>query len=130
MAEYNDIFSQKTLDKLNQKSADSLQLMLGNQSLMQAMGSSQRLLSNIIAAEAPYKARLENLAVDIVKEMYPTLEQENIGVDAKIVGMSDVAASLDEATPGEKRRRVINAITQGASVKSLMEMFQILMKKT
>ena len=43
MAEYNDIFSQKTLDKLNQKSADSLQLMLGNQSLMQAMGSSQRL---------------------------------------------------------------------------------------
>ena len=125
MAEYNDIFSQKTLDKLNQKSADSLQLMLGNQSLMQAMGFSQLLLSSIIAAEAPYKARLENLAVDIVKEMYPTLEQENIGVDAKIVGMSDVAASLDEATPGEKRRRVINAITQGASVKSLMEMFQI-----
>jgi hypothetical protein len=39
--------------------------------------------------------------------------------------MSDVGDSLDEATSNEKRRRVVNAITQGASVKSLEELFRI-----
>ena len=87
--------------------------------------SSQALLNEIIAAEAPYKSRLENLAVSIIKEKYPILNQENINVDARIVSLSDVERSLDEATPGEKRRRVINAITQGASVASMTELFRI-----
>ena len=125
MAQYRDIFSPETLNKLNQKSADSLQLMIGNRNLMQVMMSSQALLNDIIAAEAPYKSRLENLATSIVKEKYPILDQENISVDARIVGLSDVERSLDEATPGEKRRRVINAITQGASVISMTELFRI-----
>lgn len=125
MAQYRDIFSPETLNKLNQKSADSLQLMIGNRNLMQVMMSSQALLNDIIAAEVPYKSRLENLAVSIVKEKYPILDQENISVDARIVGLSDVERSLDEATPGEKRRRVINAITQGASVISMTELFRI-----
>jgi hypothetical protein len=125
MAQYRDIFSPETLNKLNQKSADSLQLMIGNRNLMQVMISSQALLNDIISAEAPYKSRLENLAVSIIKEKYPILNQENIGVDAKIVSISDVGRSLDEATPGEKRRRVINAITQGASVISMTELFRI-----
>lgn len=125
MAQYNDIFSPETLAKLNAKSAESAQILLGNNSIMRIMMSSQALLNDIIKAEAPYKGRLENLAVSIVKDMYPILDQENIDVDAKIVSLSDVGASLDEATPGEKRRRVINAITQGASVKSLNEFFRI-----
>ena len=125
MAQYRDIFSPETLNKLNQKSADSLQLMIGNRNLMQVMMSSQALLNDIITAEVPYKSRLENLAVSIVKEKYPILDQENISVDAKIVGLSDVERSLDEATPSEKRRRVINAITQGASVISMTELFRI-----
>jgi hypothetical protein len=125
MAQYRDIFSPETLNKLNQKSADSLQLMIGNRDLMQVMMSSQALLNDIITAETPYKSRLENLATSIVKEKYPILDQENISVDAKIVGLSDVERSLDEATPGEKRRRVINAITQGASVISMTELFRI-----
>ena len=116
MAQYRDIFSPETLNRLNQKSADSLQLMIGNRNLMQVMMSSQNLLSDIISAEAPYKARLENLATQIVKEKYPILDQENIDIDAKITSLSDVERSLDEATPDEKRRRVINAITQGASI--------------
>lgn len=125
MAQYRDIFSPETLNRLNQKSADSLQLMVGNRNLMQVMMSSQALLNDIIAAEAPYKSRLENLATSIVKEKYPILDQENISVDARIVGLSDVERSLDEATPDEKRRRVINAITQGASVISMTELFRI-----
>lgn len=125
MAQYRDIFSPETLNKLNQKSADSLQLMIGNRDLMQVMMSSQDLLSDIISAEAPYKARLENLATQIVKEKYPILDQENINVDAKITSLSDVERSLDEATPDEKRRRVVNAITQGASVIGVMDLFRI-----
>ena len=125
MAQYRDIFSPETLNKLNQKSADSLQLMVGNRNLMQVMMSSQALLNDIIAAEAPHKSRLENLATSIIKEKYPIINQENIGVDARIVGLSDVERSLDEATPDEKRRHVINAITQGASVISMTELFRI-----
>ena len=34
MAQYRDIFSPETLNKLNQKSSDSLQLMIGNRNLM------------------------------------------------------------------------------------------------
>ena len=125
MAQYRDIFNPETLNKLNQKSADSLQLMVGNRNLMQVMMSSQTLLNDIISAEAPFKSRLENLAVSIVKEKYPIIDQENIDIDARIVSLSDVGASLDEATPGEKRRRVINAITQGASVIGVMDLFRI-----
>jgi hypothetical protein len=125
MAEYNDIFRPETLAKLNAKSAESAQILLGNRNLIQVMMSSQSLLSKIIRAESSYKARLENLAVSMITEMYPTITQENINIDAKIVGMDDVGTSLDEATPNEKRRRVVNAITQGASVKSLEELFRI-----
>jgi len=125
MPRYQDIFSPETLEKLNQKSAESLRLLLGNKDLMRVMMSSQALLNDIIAAETPYKQQLEDLAVSIVKDMYPTLNDENIEIDAKITSLSDVGRSLDEATPGEKRRRVINAITQGASVASLADFFRI-----
>ena len=125
MAQYSDIFSPETLAKLNAKSVESAQILLGNRSIMQIMMNSNSLLSDIIAAEAPYKGRLENLAIDIVKSIYPILDQENIGIDAKITDLSGVRASLDEATPGEKRRHVINAITQGASVVSLNDLFRI-----
>jgi len=125
MAKFNDIFSPQTLEKLNQKSSDSLQLMMGNKNLMQIMMSSYQLLNDIIEIESPYKTTLENLAVDIVKKTYPNIKQENIGVDAKIVSISDVGKSLDEATSGERRRRVVNAFTQGASAVSLEEILKI-----
>lgn len=125
MAEYNDIFQPETLAKLNTKSTESARILLGNRDLMRVMMSSQSLLSKIIKAEAPYKSRLENLAISIITEMYPTITQENINIDAKITSMSDVGNSLDEVTSNEKRRRVINAITQGAAVRSLEELFRI-----
>lgn len=115
--EYKDFFSPKTLEKLNKKSSENLKDMLGNENLMQAMMSSQRLLSQIIRAEAPYKTQLEQLAVDMVKELYPVIEQEGIVLDAKIVGMAEVGRELDEALSPESRRRIINAVTQGAALR-------------
>ena len=96
--EYKDIFSPKTLEKLNKKSAENLKTMLGDKNLMQTMMSSQQILSQIARAEAPYKSELEQLAVQMVKELYPIVDEEGIVLDAKLVGMSDVGRELDEIT--------------------------------
>lgn len=94
--EYKDFFKEKTLEKLNQKSAANLRTMLGNKSLMQTVMSSQKLLGEIAAAEAPYKKKLEALAVNIVKELYPIVDEEGIKLDARIVSMGEVSSTLDE----------------------------------
>jgi hypothetical protein len=96
--EYKDIFSPKTLEKLNKKSAENLKTMLGDKNLMQTMMSSQQILSQIARAEAPYKSELEQLAVQMVKELYPIVDEEGIVLDAKLVGISDVGRELDEIT--------------------------------
>jgi light-regulated signal transduction histidine kinase (bacteriophytochrome) len=82
--EYKDFFSPKTLEKLNKKSAENLKTMLGDKNLMQTIMSSQQLLPQISKAEAPYKSQLEKLAVDMVKELYPIIDEEGIVLDAKI----------------------------------------------
>jgi len=94
--EYKDFFSPSTLEKLNKQSAENLKQMLGDKSLTQTIVSSQQLLSQISKAEAPYKNKLENLAVNIVKELYPIIDEEKINIDAKIIGMGEVGSSLDE----------------------------------
>ena len=115
--EYKDFFSPSTLAKLDKQSAENLKQMLGDKTLMQTMVSSQQLLGQIAKAEAPYKDKLEKLAIDIVKELYPIIDEEGITIDAKIVSMSDVNKSLDESISPESRRRIINSITQGAAVR-------------
>lgn len=94
--EYKDFFSPKTLEKLNKKSAENLKTMLGDKDLTQTMMSSQQLLSQIAKAEAPYKTQLENLAMDMVKELYPVIDEEWIVLDAKISNIADVGKELDE----------------------------------
>lgn len=94
--EYKDFFSPNTLAKLNKQSAENLKQMLGDKDLMQTVMSSQQLLGQIAKAEAPYKNKLEKLAMDIVKELYPIIDKEGITIDAKIVPMSDINKSLDE----------------------------------
>jgi hypothetical protein len=84
---------------------------------MQTMMSSQQILSQLARAEAPYKSELEQLAVNMVKELYPIIDEEGINLDAKLVGMSDVGRELDEAISPESRRRIINSITQGAALR-------------
>jgi hypothetical protein len=96
--EYKDIFKPETLKKLNSKSAENLKTMLGDKNLMQTIMSSQKLLSQISAAETPYKAKLEKLAVDMIKELYPIISQEGIKLDAKIGDIGSVTGELDEIT--------------------------------
>ena len=95
---YKDIFSPKTLAKLNRASAEHLRQMLGNKTMMQALVSSQKVLSEIQTAEAPYKVRLEALAIEMVKELYPIIDEQGIKIDAKISAGSNVNDTLDEIT--------------------------------
>jgi hypothetical protein len=94
--DYKDFFSPSTLEKLNKKSAENLKSMLGDKSLTQTIMSSQQLLSQIAKAEAPYKQQLEKLAVDMVKELYPIIDEEGIVLDAKLGSTADVGRELDE----------------------------------
>jgi len=93
---YKDIFKPETLAKLDKQSADNLRKMMGNKSLMDKLVRSQELLSEINEAEKPYRDLLEALAIDMVKQMYPIIDEENINIDAKIVDISQVGQELDE----------------------------------
>jgi phosphatidylglycerophosphatase A len=133
--EYEDIFSPETMAALKGKSGESLRAMLGNKNLMQTMVRSQELLSQIIEAESDYHIELAMIAEIMAREAYPILDYANVKIDAKIVGMGQVQQndnnndnededeiSIDEISPEdteamEKKRRIINGITQGASVR-------------
>lgn len=94
--EYKDFFNPKTLEKLNKKSAENLKSMIGDKNLMQTIMSSTQLLSQISKAENPHKQQLEKLAVDMVKELYPIIDEEGIVLDAKIDSITSVTGELDE----------------------------------
>lgn len=129
--EYDKIFSPKTMAALKGKSGESLRSMLGNKSLMQTMSRSQALLGEIIQAEEGYRDELEMVAAQMVTDAYPIIDYANIKIDAKIVNMSDI--QLPEPQPQEDpslpdfgnddpeklkaKRRIINGITQGASIR-------------
>ena len=139
---YSDIFKDpETLSGVERRNAETRARLLGNDSLRQIMQKSGVLISQMMQAEAPYKTELENLAVEMVKKMYPIIDEYNIEIEASL-GLGelppeddneeeqDEMPQPDEDQPDLKndevaKRRLINAITQGASVKSLMEMFQI-----
>lgn len=132
--EYEDIFKPETMAALKGKSGESLRAMLGNKNLMQTIMRSQELLNQIIKAESDYHIELAMIAEIMVREAYPILDYANVKIDAKIVGMGQVQQNNDgseeeedeipvnEIPPTdteamEKKRRIINGITQGASVR-------------
>jgi len=129
--EYEKIFSPKTIAALKGKSGESLRQMLGNKSLMQTMQLTQGLLDEIIDAEEGYRDELEMVAAQMVTDAYPIIDMQNIRIDAKIVGMGDMNIEMnqnseDPTSPdfGEDdpeklkaKRRIINGITQGASIR-------------
>ena len=123
--EYQDIFSPQTLEKLNKKSAETLKDMLGNKTLMQTLISSQDILNQIAKAEAPYKSQLEQLAVNIMKELYPVIDEEGIIIDAKLGSISDVNKSLDEIKIN-KPNDPINSLTRLLDAIPNEKYFQIL----
>ena len=122
--EYEKIFKPETMAALKGKSGESLKQMLGNKSLMQTLMSSKEILDKIIAAEAPHRDVLAQIAVDIVTQAYPIIDYANIKIDAKIgedmnLGGDDEPPSEDLNTPElmKAKRRIINGITQGASIR-------------
>jgi hypothetical protein len=124
--DYEKIFSPKTMTALKGKSGESLRQMLGNKSLMQTMMRSQALLGEIVQAEEGYRDELEMVAAQMVTDAYPIIDYANIKIDAKIVDMGDLnmgmgggEESLDNmpAEAEKAKRRIINGITQGASVR-------------
>jgi hypothetical protein len=129
--EYEDIFSPETMALLKGQSGKSLKQMLGDKNLQQVMRRSTELLPEIIDAEDGYRDALEAVAVSMVEDAYPIINYANIKVEAEIVNMSDIklpepSEDEEEITPdfGEDdeekmkaKRRIINGVTQGASIR-------------
>jgi hypothetical protein len=129
--EYEKIFSPKTLALLKNKSGESLRQMLGSKDLRTVLSQSQTVLNEIVAAEDGYRDELEMVAAQMVTDAYPIIDYANIKIDAKIVGLNDLdipnpPPQDDPALPdfGEDdpekmkaKRRIINGITQGASIR-------------
>jgi predicted lipoprotein len=126
--DYEKIFSPKTMTALKGKSGQSLQQMLGDKNLMQALTKSKAVLDEIIAAEDGYRDELEMVAAQMVTDAYPIIDYANIKIDAKIVGLGDLniqpgegEVSIDNMPETEEtekaKRRIINGITQGASIR-------------
>ena len=135
--EYENIFSPKTMAALKGKSGESLRQMLGNKDLMQTLRHSQAILQKIIEAESDFHTELNLIAEIIVKEAYPIIDYANIKIDAKIAGPEDINVEIepDEEDPlqpsfgqdnEEKlkaKRRIINGITQGASIRGAFSFY-------
>lgn len=124
-APYNKMFDPETLGNLKNKTVASRQDMLGNANIMQVVVAMTNALPKVMDIEAPYIDELEPLAVEIVKEAYPIIDYAGIEIDAKIVNFAGVQQLDDESVPNDIesedfdniKRRIINAITQGASVR-------------
>jgi hypothetical protein len=129
--EYEKIFSPETMAILKGKSGESLKQMLGDKELQQVMRRSTQLLPEIIDAEDGYRDALEAVAVSMVEDAYPIIDYANIKVDAQIVSMGDIKLpepkeDEEEITPDfgdddpekmKAKRRIINGVTQGASIR-------------
>lgn len=138
-AQYKDIFKNpETIKNLKGKSVTSRERMLGNEKLKKILQRSQVLIDQLAKDEAPYKSQLEKLAVDMVKKMYPVIDEFNIEIEASL-GNDQLPPS--NKPPGEEemefpsidlpstdimndeiaKRRLINAITQGASIRGALD---------
>jgi hypothetical protein len=134
-AQYKDIFKDpETIKNLKSKNVTSRERMLGNEKLMKVLQRSQELISELMKDEAPYKSQLEKLAVDMVKRMYPVIEEFDIEIEAtlgeaKLQGggsppdeePSSDLPSVDIMNDEVAKRRLINAITQGASIRGALD---------
>jgi hypothetical protein len=131
-ARYDQMFNPKTMGNLNRKSSDSLKDLTGItqvrniMDLMPIAFKINNLGGEIVNIEKPYIDELEMLAIQIIKDSYPIIEYAGIEIDAKIVSFAGVQEMPEEGTPiedangpefDEVKRRIINAVTQGASVR-------------
>jgi hypothetical protein len=134
-ADYDKIFDPETLSKLKGSVSQRMQ----GKNPMQIMGNLMQLAQQVIQLEQGSQDLLEQLAYDIIYEAYPYLKsnEDVIEIDAKIVPQAQVKEALQPNSPQEedidelsveeeqemmddiaedlKKRRLINAVTQGAS---------------
>jgi hypothetical protein len=127
--EYDKIFSPNTMSALKGKSGESLRQMVGNRPLMQTMMRSKEVLDQIIAAEEGYRDELEAIAIQMVTDAYPIIDYANIKIIASIGNDMDIEMNPNNEDPSQPdfgeddpekmkaKRRLINGITQGASVR-------------
>lgn len=134
-ADYDKIFDPETLNKLK----GSVKQRIQGKNPMQIMGNLMQLAQQVMQLEQGSQDLLEQLAYDIIYEAYPYLKsnEDVIEIDAKIVPQPQVKEALQPNSPQEedidelsveeeqemmddiaedlKKRRLINAVTQGAS---------------
>lgn len=141
-AQYKDIFKDpETIKNLKSKSVSSRERMLGSERLMQILQRSKELIDQLEQDEAPYKGTLEKLAVDMIKKMYPVIDEFDIEIEATLgndqLSPSDKKEEKDEDEEEDEessdlpsldimndeiaKRRLINAITQGASIRGALD---------
>ena len=126
--EYEKMFNPQTMGKLKGLSQQARE----KQGAKNYGSETGRLASEIARAERGYQDELEQLAIEVVKDAYPIVDKYNIKIDAKIEPMSQNTAipkgeftdqpGEGEYSPEEKedmdaKRRLINALTQGAGVR-------------
>lgn len=122
---YEKIFKPETLDLLKGKSRESLKNLGKQINLNNSRVDTINLLRKVVQFEYEHIPELEQIAVDIVHQAYPIIEYAGIKIDAKIVtdvdeGMPSPCENCKEnweEIPSEKKRRIINAITQGSSIR-------------
>jgi hypothetical protein len=133
--DYDKIFDPETVGKLKGSVSQRMQ----GKNPMQIAQNMQQLAMQVMQLEKGNEDLLEQLVYDIIYETYPYLETNSdvIEIDAKIVPQAQVKEALQPNSPKEediddldqeeedqmmgdieadlKKRRLINAITQGAS---------------
>lgn len=130
---YTDIFSDKTLQSLNKKSADNLRTV---GSAFNNRASSVTLLYQIREIEEPYRSELETLAEVVVRETFGIVEDNKILIRGKLLDQVNTQ-NLDqtqkqkqdigneEFIPLEAKRRLINSITQGGAVRGTFSYYMM-----
>jgi len=130
--QYKDIFKDpETLSKLKSKSVTARERLLGNENLMRIMQRSKILIDQLAADEAPFIPQLEELSIRMIKKMFPIIEEYGFEVEVHL-GQDQLPPSESEEEEGDtppqeniddeaKKRRIINAITQGASIRNALD---------
>ena len=125
--EYEDSLSPDTMKTLKQKSASSAKDMLDGKSFMEASMKSMEYLQKVMNIEKPYRKELEDLALKVIYEEFPIVKQAGIRIEAQLVDpeglnmeQSDSEEEIDIPSLDKMKidkRRLINSITQGASIR-------------
>jgi len=124
---YEDSLSPDTMKTLKQKSASSAKDMLDGKSFMEASMESMEYLQKVMSIEKPYRKELEDLALKVIYEEFPIVQQAGIKIEAQLVDpgslnmkQDDSEEEVDSSSLDKMKidkRRLINSITQGASIR-------------